>query len=53
MRVNSFYKVELLFTATRVAVILRNKIILVGRHIGSDNIFLPCEAKNRLYGFIL
>ena len=26
MRVNSFYKVELLFTATRVAVILRNKI---------------------------
>ena len=24
MRVNSFYKVELLFTATRVAVILRN-----------------------------
>lgn len=52
MRVNSFYKVELLFTATRVAVILRNKF-LVGRHIGSDNIFLPCEAKNRLYGFIL
>ena len=26
MGVNSFYKVELLFTATRVAVILRNKI---------------------------